>query len=202
LVVSDFDDPKKATVNSFKYHEADKHGHKCPFGSHIRRTFPRDQLHSGRLREQSEEMTRKHRILRRGRIFGKPFVESMKPEDMLQAEKDDGVCRGIHFICLVANIRRQFEFIQNVWANNFTFADLCNEVDPLIAPRPLKLEPLCNEFTVQDPELRRNYREIPQFTRVIGGSYFFLPGIAALKFLAKYKPATTSNYAEPADRIE
>lgn len=196
LVLSEnADDPEKANANSFRYYKEDPNGYKCPFGAHIRRACPRDQLHSGRSQEQSEQMSRKHRILRRGRIFGKPLVESMKPQDMLQVSKDDGGYRGIHFICLVANIRRQFEFIQNVWANNFTFADLCNEVDPLISPRPSDKEPLCNEFTVQDKDLRRNYREVPQFTKVVGGAYFFMPGIQALKFLANYRAVSESNPA-------
>lgn len=178
------DDPDLATANNFGYAEKDPLGMRCPFGAHIRRTNPRDQLHSGRDPVRSKQMVRKHQILRRGRIYGKPLVESMKPEEMLEVKQDDGVQRGLHFICLVGHISRQFEFIQNVWANNFTFADLCNEVDPLISPRPAQKEPFCNEFTVQAEPLRRNYKSIPQFTKVVGGAYFFLPGLRALKFLA------------------
>jgi hypothetical protein len=89
-----------------------------------------------------------------------------------------------------------------VWANNFTFADLCNEVDPLISPRPSDKEPLCNEFTVQDKDLRRNYREVPQFTKVVGGAYFFMPGIKALEFLANYKAVSDSNPAETTTELD
>ena len=173
----------RSPKENFSFARNDEHGYGCPFGSHIRRANPRDQLHSGRTIEQSRQMVRKHQILRRGRIYGAPLVPSMRPEEMILITDDDFEPRGLHFICLVGHIQRQFEFIQNVWANNFTFADLCNEVDPLISPRPAECEPLCNEFTVQDPRGRRNYRNIPQFTRVVGGAYFFLPGLRALKFI-------------------
>ena len=184
LAISDTDDPDKSLTTDFSYQELDPLGHRCPFGSHVRRTNPRDMLRSERTTGQAIQMVRKHQILRRGRVYGKPLVEDMSPEKMINLGQNDDKKRGLHFICLVGDISRQFEFIQNVWANNFTFADLCNEVDPLISPRPAEKEPFCNEFTVPDEPLRRNYKEIPQFTKVVGGAYFFLPGVKALEFLA------------------
>jgi hypothetical protein len=32
--------------------------------------------------------------------------------------------------------------------------------------------------------VRRKYRRMPQFTTLLGGGYFFLPGIKALRYLA------------------
>jgi deferrochelatase/peroxidase EfeB len=103
----------------------------------------------------------------------------------LKEEKETVSNRGLHFICLVSSINRQFEFIQNVWANTATFGDLCDEVDPLISPRPTDQQPDCHEFTSQAEPLRRKYKNVPQFTQVIGGAYFFLPGLRALKFIVR-----------------
>ena len=40
--------------------------------------------------------------------------------------------RGLHFICLNANIARQFEFVQHTWLNNPKFAGLYDDADPLV----------------------------------------------------------------------
>ena len=41
-----------------------------------------------------------------------------------------------------------------------------------------------DEFTCPATPLRRKYKGLPQFTQVVGGAYFFLPGIKALRFIA------------------
>jgi hypothetical protein len=70
-----------------------------------------------------------------------------------------------------------------VWVNNPVFADLYNDVDPIIAPRQTN-DLYNNDFTCQATPVRRKYKNIPQFTTVIGGAYFFLPGIRALTYIA------------------
>ena len=40
----DADDPSLAGANDFGYHELDPRGARCPVGSHIRRSHPRDSL--------------------------------------------------------------------------------------------------------------------------------------------------------------
>ena len=184
------------SLNEFAYADLDKDGIRCPLGAHIRRTNPRDQVHTGRDQEASIEMTSRHRMLRRGRIYGDPVDKKMNIENIINQVKDKElesnnnvektpVVRGLHFICLVSDIGRQFEFIQNVWANTSTFGDLCNEVDPMISPRPTKYQPQCHEFTTPQETVRNRYKEVPEFTTVVGGAYFFMPGITALKYIMK-----------------
>jgi deferrochelatase/peroxidase EfeB len=48
----------------------------------------------------------------------------MKPEELLSKAYNEKEERGLHFICLNANISRQFEFIQNTWINNNKFGGL------------------------------------------------------------------------------
>ena len=177
-----FDDPTLQKENNFKFHNLDSNGHACPFGAHIRRANPRDQIFAGRSAQVSEEMVRKHQMLRRGRIYGRPFVENMDPLEMCAQHKDDLEDRGLHFICIVANIARQFEFVQSVWFFNPVFGNMHGEVDPMFGPR--RVEPPYNKsFTCQGKPFNRTYNNLPDFTRMVGGGYFFLPGLKAIDYI-------------------
>lgn len=180
---NDNSDPSKPSDNNFGYWDNDITGIKCPFGSHIRRTNPRDHLPVSHSKNDSTEMIRKHQLLRRGRLFGDPLVKGLKPEDILKCESDDEN-RGLHFICLVGDLSRQFEFVQNVWVQSANFGGLFNDGDPLIGSRQKQGELINDEFTCPSNNVRRKYKQIPQFTKLTGGSYFFMPGIKALKYIA------------------
>jgi len=169
------------SLDKFGYNDEDKAGERCPVGSHIRRTNPRDSIDGGR--KDSISIANKHRILRRGRSYGEPVTKSMKPEDIIK-EKNYGGERGLYFICMNADIGRQFEFIQNFWVNNPKFEGLVNDRDPITGnhsnPDSRRTK---GTFTVQDDKLRNRYHDLPEFVTVKGGAYFFLPGLKALKYL-------------------
>ena len=120
----DADDPALADANDFAYHEHDRRGTRCPVGSHIRRSNPRDSLDPRPGSDRSCEVNRRHRILRRGREYGPPL-----PIEQALAG-DDAAERGLHFICLNANIARQFEFVNHTWLNNPKFDRLYDDADP------------------------------------------------------------------------
>jgi len=192
--------------NKFGYWNEDKDGMKCPYGSHIRRTNPRDWLYTEKKSDVATEMVRKHAILRRGRAYGKPLTPDMETNNMIEKSKElnginDGEKRGLHFIALVGHINRQFEFVQNAWVKSPNFAGMRTETDPLIGPREVADRDLahpdnhisrptqanvvpCAHFTFPDKPIRKRYHNVPQFTTVIGGAYFFMPGIRALKYIA------------------
>jgi len=161
----DHDDLDLGTDNSFGYA-----GLRCPIGAHIRRTNPRDSLRPPP--EEALRLANLHRILRRGRVYG-PGLES-------PLGGDDGVERGLFFLCLNANIERQFEFIQHTWANNSHFDGLYDEPDPLMATQP---DGGAN-FTIPEEPVRRRLLGVPSFVTTRGGAYFFLPGISAVRQLA------------------
>jgi hypothetical protein len=69
-----------------------------------------------------------HRILRRGREYGPELL----PADALAPSPPNDPERGLHFVCLNANILRQFEFLQNAWIMNTKFSGLTGESDPLL----------------------------------------------------------------------
>ena len=168
------DDPALEKANDFAYHESDPHGMACPVASHIRRSNPRDSLDPDPGTDDSVEVNKRHRILRRGRSYG----PRMTVEQALAGP--DGLERGLHFVCLAGNIARQFEFIQHTWANNPKFAGLYDEVDPITGPR----DESGATFSMPDTPVRRRITGIPAFVTVRGGGYFFLPGIRALRYLA------------------
>jgi Dyp-type peroxidase family len=160
--------PRKELENDFAYADRDPHGLACPLGSHIRRANPRDSL--GPTSVVRRASANRHRLLRRGRSYGHRLKDPMR---------DDGEDRGLHFICLVADIERQYEFVQQNWINNPSFAGLCRETDPLVGDQSHS----GHTFSVQADPLRLRVPGLRTFVTVRGGGYFLLPGIAALRFL-------------------
>ena len=171
----DRDDPSLGDANNFGYGQSDGAGLNCPIGAHVRRTHPRDSLDPDPGTDRSIEIDKRHRLLRRGRAYG----STVAPDDRL-LDAGDEEPRGIHFICLCANITRQFEFVQHTWVNNPKFDGLYDDVDPLIGRRG----PDGATFTIPGAPVRERIRDLPAFVTVRGGGYFFLPGLRALRYLA------------------
>jgi deferrochelatase/peroxidase EfeB len=140
------------------------------------------------IRSQDDAIAsaRFHRILRRGREYG----TKLDPDQALDHAAADPQA-GIHFLCLNANIARQFEFVQGAWIASATFAALSGEQDPLLGNRnPFPDTPIANPPQSTDgfsrpaaPPHCRHASELPQFVQVRGGAYFFLPGLTALKWI-------------------
>lgn len=151
-------DPKRN--NDFNYGKMDPHGYAAPLGSHIRRMNPRDT---------AANMNRR-RMIRRGATYG-PALPNDAPED--------GVDRGIAAFVICASLVRQFEFAQNVWANDKNFHQLENEHDPIIGTQDGTLD-----FTIPKRPIKKKITGLPAFTTLLGGAYFFLPGLKALRYLA------------------
>jgi Dyp-type peroxidase family len=165
------DERRLAKDNDFGYFWRDRDGQRCPIGAHIRRTNPRDSLDPDPI--NSQRAVARHRILRRGRSYGSAIA------DPWRLAGDDGVERGLFFVCLNANIRRQFEFIQQTWVNNPKFGGLYEERDPLIGDN----DGTTSEFTIPGRPARQRLDGLPRFVDVRGGEYFFLPSVRALRFL-------------------
>jgi deferrochelatase/peroxidase EfeB len=176
------DDPARATANRFGYHKSDPQGLRCPLGAHIRRSNPRDSLDPAPGTAASLAVNATHRLLRRGRTYGPPLSTSFDPDEILQA--DEGEERGIHFICINANITRQFEFVQRSWINNSQFDGLLDETDPLLGTRRLPSGRPTDNFSIPGCPVRQRISGLPTFVVVRGGAYFFLPSLSAIRYLA------------------
>jgi len=189
---------QSAAQNQFTY-ESDNDGTGCPFGAHIRRTNPRNAdlpagskglfarlfhtlgFGSKKYRDDVLASTRFHRLLRRGREYG----PGLSPEQAI-ADSPDTDEHGIHFICMAANISRQFEFVQNAWLMSTKFDAMTEESDPLLGNRQsVPGCPFTNTFSrPQTTGVRNRIMDVPQFVTVRGGAYFFLPSLSALRYLA------------------
>ena len=192
-------DTSQATLNAFTY-RADPEGVRCPLGAHIRRVNPRNaDLPPGRsgllarlwrmlglnAQARSQDLvasTRFHRLLRRGREYGAQIAL----EQALAAGTDRPES-GLHFLCLGANIERQFEFVQSAWVASAKFDGLDVVADPLLGNRRAGLAASATDvFTLSQPDGPASRLEgLPRFITVLGGGYFFMPGIRALRFLAQ-----------------
>ena len=108
VLAPDKDDPELGADpqrhNDFNYKQQDPFGYAVPLGSHIRRMNPRDT---------GANMNRR-RMIRRGATYG-PYLPEGAPEDSKE--------RGIAAFVICASLIRQFEFAQNVWANDRNTSD-------------------------------------------------------------------------------
>jgi len=168
--------------DDFGYREMDSAGQSCPFGSHTRRTNPRDSLQDSSA-TGSIKLANHRRLIRRGRAFGEPLVQSMDPLEIMNAEHVVEE-RGLNFICFNANIANQFEFVQHNWANEPKFENFYDDPDPLIGVKGVCPAGTEQNFTLQDSPVNRRVTNLKRFVDVRGGAYLFMPGARALRYLS------------------
>jgi Dyp-type peroxidase family len=162
--------------NDFVYTDTDKYGLKCPFGSHVRRTNPRDNFEESGPAE-SLKLTRKHRIMRRVRSYGENYTASATQHTPI-----DEV--GILFGCFNADINRQFEFIQYTWANYPKFKQLYADPDPFIGVRENPEPGVEQIFTIPQETTNKYITGLKSFVTVKGGAYFFFPSVTVVEYLS------------------
>lgn len=200
-------DAEDVRYNQFTY-EGDPLGERCPLGAHARRANPRNAdlpgargplsrlsrmlaLFGGQgVREDVVASARFHRMVRRGR----PYGPRLSPEEAVRPAPAGDPERGLYFLCLNANLGRQFEFVQNAWIMSTSFGGLSEEGDPLLGSRaPLLGCPATDAFSLAAVQgVRPRLAALPRFVTVRGGAYFFLPGIRALRYIAAAGGGTES----------
>ena len=161
-----------ANVNNFKY-STDVDGIVVPLAAHIRKTNPRN----GATDTGNFADTLRRRILRRGIPFGTTLPLGTPTSDP-SANPPYPNDRGLCFVCYQSSISRQFEFMQNHWANNPNFPKPGAGQDPISAQTTLP-----GSFSV--PGGRQTHIELmARFVVTSGGDYYFAPSISALHVLA------------------
>jgi Dyp-type peroxidase family len=160
--------------NDFDY-DSDPSGGKCPHFAHIRKVNPRGS--GGFEPEQSERL---HIMARRGQTYG---ARTDEPNDGKTANKPTKDV-GLLFMTFNVNIGQQFEFAQNVWANNPGFPQ---------APTPPGLDLVIGQMPNDDdrPDIsaptswggstRKATSPMPRAVTMKGGEYFFMPSLPFLK---------------------
>lgn len=151
-------------LNDFRYAADDPQGRRCPLGSHIRRTNPRDIGGTNDVR--------RHRLLRRGVAYGGSLLPMDSP--------GDGRKRGLLFIAANSRLDLQFEVIQGDWINK----------GEILGQAGLNRCPLtgANLGKPTDSFLESGavapVTGLPPFVITRGGDYFFAPGVKAMRELA------------------
>jgi Dyp-type peroxidase family len=141
----------KNRINAFRY-ATDPEGAEVPRAAHIRKTYPRDQ------RPPREGEAVRRRILRRGIPFGRSFHHGSRPDSLFGADPQFPDDRGLCFVCYQGSILHQFEHIQRIWANQDSFPEPGDGVDPIVSH---------------------------QWVTTTAGEYFFSPSISALQRLSR-----------------
>ena len=170
-------EPVAVPDNNFRFGVEDPRGLGCPFGSHIRRANPRDTRFPGMEAEIVD--TNRHRLLRVGRSY-----------EWVVRRGDEEEEEGLLFMCLNADIERQFEFVQKTWLMNPHIHGLEDETDPLMGNREIHAKsegglPDERQLTIQTSTGPARLPRIPDFVTVKGGAYCFMPGRSVLRFLAR-----------------
>jgi len=168
-------------LTAFDFDSEDLRGGRCPVGSHIRRMNPRGALEFGNEKafETPGALTNRRRLMRRGLPYG-------KVED---PARDDGN-HGIIFMTIGASIARQFEFVQQQWANYANDFKLGNDKDPLIGNHGSTADGKgTGRMTIEAPDGSDRppffCAHLPRFVETRGGDYFFLPSITAVRMIGK-----------------
>jgi Dyp-type peroxidase family len=174
-------------LSMFDYDD-DMSGARCPFSAHVRRVNPRGALQMvaadkpGTMKmnvgafDTPGALSNRRRLLRRGLPYG----------EARDRTRDDGN-HGIVFMCLSADIGRQFEFVQQQWINYGNDFKAGNDKDILIGNHGTA-EGVPSKAVIQtDPDgddapffLAR----LPRFVETRGGEYFFVPSLTALRMIA------------------
>jgi Dyp-type peroxidase family len=153
--------PAAPPDNDFLFGAEDHGGLRCPFGAHIRRVNPRETFEPGSKEQLA--ISNRHRIFRVGRTY--------EPQD-------GSPNKGLLFMCINANIERQFEFVQQTYMLGASFQGLENEIDPF-AHRP----GMSDMLTIPTENGPLRLRGLGDFVTVRGGGYFFMPGRDAVRLL-------------------
>lgn len=170
----------KKQLTAFNYNQ-DINGAKCPVGAHMRRVNPRGALEFGIKNAYNDNpgaLVNRRRILRRGLPYGE-----------VKDPKSNKGNHGIIFMALNASIERQFEFVQQQWVNYGNDFKLANEKDPLLGNHGVddKSRGKGKMIVPNDPKGSNPpffCGDIPNLVNTLGGDYFFIPSLTALRMIA------------------
>ncbi|MDW3191190.1 MAG: hypothetical protein R8G66_02460 [Cytophagales bacterium] len=148
-------------------------GSRCPVGSHIRRANPRGALefNSKDAFSTPAALDNRRRMIRRGLPYGIATMESNEGE------------HGTIIMTIVANIKRQFEFVVQQWLNYGNDFKLANDKDPITGNQDEDGGRLIIEG--DEKQLPKYLAGIPRFIETRGGVYLFIPSLTAIKYISE-----------------
>lgn len=169
--------PTAGPRDDFDYSQ-DRHGHGCPFGSHVRRLNPRED-------DSLAEAFRSRVLLRRGMPYGQAWSAKEPKERKEPKEPKDEVRRGLMAQFFCASIEDQFEQLVGQWADRVPMGspDRGTARDPLIGAH----QPTDGAFEI--PQCNRNrpirLNGMKPFVSTVGVAYLFYPSLPTLEGIAR-----------------
>lgn len=167
--------------NDFQYKATDDGGQTVPTWAHIRKANPRDETQPAPTTPDDDPVRR--RMIRCGIPFGPPF----------SPDGDPAVERGLHFLAVVSDVVRQFEFIQSAWMSNVNFPKGSKSGQagspysppspdvPGDGPDPITGEGNTGKSLQYHQALGTHPIQLAaDLVRVTAGEYFFVPSLATL----------------------
>ncbi|VAW98422.1 Dye-decolorizing peroxidase [hydrothermal vent metagenome] len=159
----------------------DIEGARCPLSAHTRRANPRGSLEFG-VKDAFNTpgaLINRRRILRRGLPYG----------DVTDPTQNNGN-HGIIFMAINANIKRQFEFVQQQWINYGNDFKQSSDKDPILGNHGVDDKNKASGRMVieADPNGEKApffCSNIPRFVETRGGDYFFIPSLTALRMIGE-----------------
>ncbi len=156
--------------NNFNYADQGSES-KCPFFAHIRKSGPRTD-------GDGPDFNKPKRLVRRGI----PFEDKPRIRNATGGLSDDHADQptggvGLLFMCYVADIGNQFEFVQKQWINSPSFPQDGTGKDPLIG-QPTGGQAYHWPKGYGDPY--RVDAAFGDFITMKGGAYFFAPCLSTL----------------------
>jgi deferrochelatase/peroxidase EfeB len=152
----------EAELNNFGY-SSDPEGQRCPIGSHIRRSNPRD----ARIVQRNTNHAR--RLVRRGIPYG-PVYDPSTPN----------VERGLLGSFMCASLTGQFEALQYDWMNlGLQDPRITGSNDPVLGNN----DPNFSSFSFPVGSDAVTFRGFDRFVHTRGGAYLFQPSISAIRHL-------------------
>ena len=179
--------------NNFNYAAAGSEL-KCPFQSHIRKAGPRTDA-SGPVFNKTK------RLVRRGIPFeDKPRVRDAQGNlsDEPADQPTGGV--GLLFMCYVADIQGQFEFVQSSWENSASFSHPGTGKDPIIGQPAAGPAGTLYQWPTSWGSATKKPAAFGDFVTMRGGEYFFAPSLSMLKSLRPSTPLVTAQPNVPATK--
>ncbi|MDZ7897232.1 MAG: Dyp-type peroxidase [Arcicella sp.] len=156
-----------SVINDFDFKADD--ASKCPYHAHIRKTNPRSEF--DKLGD-----AKSHVMARRGIPFGKRADSPM--DGVLETKPRGGV--GLLFMSYQNSISKQFEVIQNLWANKEDFFKGETGLDLIIGNGDY---PSTSDYPKKWGEPENEKASFGKFVTTRGGGYYFAPSMVFLKEL-------------------
>ncbi len=162
-----------AGLNNYGY-SSDPDGQRCPIGSHMRRSNPRD------AKTVQRNTNHARRLVRRGIPYGPQY----DPAHPVKAE------RGLLGSFMCASLTGQFEAIQYDWTNlGLQDPRITGSNDPILGNN----DPLFSRFSFPVGDGMVKFRGFPHFVHTKGGAYLFQPSMSAIRHLATLSGGGTVN---------